>query len=248
MDLESDIRMNLQNIQERIQRACLQVGRDPAEIRLLLATKTVPLSKIDIAIQEGYALLGENKVQEALAKFGSRLDDAHIERHFIGHVQTNKVNQVLRFATCIQSVDRLKLAQKLDNRLRNEGRTLDVYVQVNTSQEESKFGITPDRALSLMEAINGMEGLNLKGLMTIGLFSRDADKVRACFQTLRMLKDEAVYAHLLDEENYVLSMGMSHDLEIAIEEGANLIRVGTAIFGKRKYDDTYYWNENLDVQ
>lgn len=243
-----EIRENLKTIQQRIKNACERSGRDPKEVRLLLATKTVPVEKIQIALQAGEHLIGENKVQEALKKHAELQTHSPLDFHFIGHLQTNKVKDVLKFATCIQSVDRMKLAHKLDERLQQEGRSMDILVQVNTSNEESKFGMDPEKAIPFIKELAHIDTLKIKGLMTIGLFSSDQARVRKCFQLLKDIQTKVQDLNLPNVEMDVLSMGMSGDLEIAIEEGATMVRVGTAIFGHRIYPDSYYWNENSIVK
>lgn len=148
----------------------------------------------------------------------------------------------------MQSVDRLELARKLDGRLQSEGRSLDVLVQVNTSSEESKFGIAPEKALAFVREVARYDTLRIKGLMTIGLLSSEGEKVRKCFQLLSKLRDQIALEGIRGVEMRELSMGMSGDLEIAVEEGATMVRVGTAIFGERRYPDSYYWNESLAVR
>jgi len=224
-------------------RACEKAHRDPQSVRLLLATKTVPVEKIKEAISLGYPLIGENKVQEIEEKYEGLRSIKH-EKHFIGHLQTNKIKFLLRYGVeCIQSVDRPKLVKKLQNRLAFEKKEIDVFVQVNTSGEKSKFGVSPEKALDFIQYVSTFERLHIKGLMTIGLFSADENKVRACFALLRQIRDEANQLALTKEPIRELSMGMSKDLEIAIEEGATVIRVGTSIFGERPFPDSYYWNE-----
>lgn len=240
------IEENLQRIRERIHTACHSVGRNPDEVKLLLATKTVPVEKIKQAILAGETLLGENKVQELQVKHPS-LGSDKVEWHFIGHLQTNKVKDVLKYVTCIHSVDRYKLGQTLHNQLTKENRTLDIFVQVNTSNEDSKFGIQPHEALSLIEQLAQFETLNIKGLMTIGKLSTDLNEARKCFRILRRVQEQIDQAKIPRVEMKALSMGMSGDLEIAIEEGATMLRVGTAIFGERIYPDSYYWNEQIDT-
>jgi len=181
--MEQSIRHNLALIQQRIDSACTSAGRSPDEVQLLLATKTIEPSRIALAISAGYPLIAENKIQELKDKAQDLATVPHVN-HFIGHLQSNKIKELLRYnVSCLQSLDRLSLAQKLQQRLTFENKTLDVMIQVNTSGEKSKFGVRE------------------------------------------------------------LSMGMSGDLETAIEEGATIIRVGTAIFGARPYPDSYYWNE-----
>lgn len=238
-----DIKHNLKIVQDRVESACSKANRNPNGVRLLLATKTVAAERIKIAFECGYTLIGENKVQELKEKFDALKEDAH-ERHFIGHLQTNKIKDVLKYGVdCIQSLDRIELAEKLHQRLLFENKTIDVLVQVNTSGEESKFGLAPEDAVSFIKNISSLHTLRIKGLMTIALFSAEAEKVRPCFKLLKNLSDEIRQENIPGVEMTGLSMGMSGDLETAIEEGATIIRVGTAVFGPRINPDSYYWNE-----
>ncbi|RZK13014.1 MAG: YggS family pyridoxal phosphate-dependent enzyme [Flavobacterium sp.] len=238
------INQNLHDIINRIKGSCETTGRKPEEVRLLLATKTVDADRIKIAIEANQTLIGENKVQELREKYEALKTIPH-ENHFIGHLQTNKIKDLLRCnVSCIQSLDRWDLAEKLHQRLLFENKKMDVLIQVNTSNEESKFGIHPDEAIDLVKRIAGLENLNIKGLMTIGLFSSETEKVRACFRLLKKLQQEIIGHDIPNVEMKELSMGMSSDLETAIEEGATIIRIGSAIFGERTHPDSYYWNEN----
>ncbi|MEZ4777165.1 MAG: YggS family pyridoxal phosphate-dependent enzyme [Bacteroidia bacterium] len=234
---------NLAKIKLRIKNAAEFSGRNFNEIKLLLATKTVSAQNIITAIELGETLIGENKVQELKDKYEELKNTPH-QTHFIGHLQTNKIKEVIKYADCIQSVDRLESAEKLQKRLEFENRTLDVFIQVNTSYEASKFGVSPENALNFAQQIKQLDRLNIKGLMTIGLFSTEQEKVRKCFQLLKKIQ-----LQMLDKDFpvYELSMGMSNDLETAIEEGSTIIRVGTAIFGKRPFPDSYYWNDNKEA-
>ena len=242
--MSEHIAQNLQEILERIETACIKCGRDPEEVRLLLATKTVTAENIKIALHAGQALIGENKVQEVKEKYESLKSIPH-EKHFIGHLQTNKIKDILKYdVTCIQSLDRIDLAQKLHQRLLVENKTISVFIQVNTSDEESKFGVHPDEALELVKQISELHTLKIKGLMTIGLFSAETEKVRACFKLLKTLQQRIESENIPNVSVDELSMGMSGDLETAIEEGATMVRVGTAIFGQRTYPDSFYWNEH----
>ncbi|MEN9216097.1 MAG: YggS family pyridoxal phosphate-dependent enzyme, partial [Gloeomargarita sp. HHBFW_bins_162] len=213
---------NLKIIHQRIQNACLQSHRNPQDVKLLLATKAVSPEKIKIALTAGEHLIGENKVQELKEKFASLQSIPH-ETHFIGHLQANKIKDVLKYADCIQSIDRLALAEKIQKRLEFENRTIDILIQVNTSYEQSKFGIPPEQALDLALQIRHLERINIKGLMTIGLFSPDIEQVRRCFRLLKTLQQQ-MFDH--DISAHELSMGMSGDFETAIAEGSTLIRVG----------------------
>lgn len=233
---------NLHRVHNRIRAACERSNRDPSEVQLLLATKTVDPDRILFALKQGENLLGENKVQE-LTRKGPALKKLRPEVHFIGHLQTNKIKEVIKWATCIESIDRLQLVEKLHNYLVLENKMIDVFVQVNTSYEKSKFGVVPEKALQFIEQIATFDTLKVKGLMTIGLFSAAPEKVRRCFRLLKSIQQEAQNLNLPNVELKKLSMGMSGDLEIAIEEGATIVRVGSAIFGERMYPDSYYWNE-----
>lgn len=208
-----------------------------------MATKTVSADRIKIALQTGQTLIAENKVQEVKEKYEDLKNIPHTS-HFIGHLQTNKIKDILKYGVqCVQSVDRLDLAEKLHQKLLAEEREMDILIQVNTSNEESKFGVSPENTLDLVKEISTLSTLKIKGLMTIGLFSSDEERVRTCFQLLKSLQQKITNLNLPNVEMKELSMGMSGDLEIAIQEGATIVRVGTAIFGERIYPDSYYWNE-----
>lgn len=234
---------NLKKVHDRIEAACKLSGRNPLEVQLLLATKTVPADKIRIAIEAGETLIGENKMQELRDK-DPGLKELNIKRHFIGHLQTNKIKDVLKYVSCIQSLDRLSLAQELDKQLQKEGRNLDVFIQVNTSFEESKFGLKPDEVISFIREIKQYETLKIKGLMTIGLLDVEKEKMQPSLRLLRKIRDEIYEAKIEGISELKLSMGMSQDLELAIAEGSNLVRIGTSIFGNR-FLGKEIWNENI---
>lgn len=234
---------NLKEVHDRIEAACKLSGRNPLEVQLLLATKTVPADKIRIAIEAGETLIGENKMQELRDK-DPGLKSLNIERHFIGHLQTNKIKDVLKYVSCIQSLDRLSLAQELDKQLQKEGRNLDVFIQVNTSFEESKFGLKPDEVISFIREMKQYENLKIKGLMTIGLLDVEKVKMQPSLRLLREIRDEIYKAKIERISELKLSMGMSQDLELAIAEGSNLVRIGTSIFGNR-FLGKEIWNENI---
>ncbi len=241
--MDKQILENLRVIEKRVESACVKCGRDRKDVRLLMATKTVPASRIKVAFEAGYTLIGENRVQEIKEKYLELKDVAHTS-HFIGHLQTNKIKEILRYGVkCVESVDRLELAEKMHNRLLLENKNLDVLIQVNTSNEESKFGIAPAQAAELIMEVANLNTLKIKGLMTIGLFSSNEEKVRKCYRVLKELRQEIAALKIPNVEMNELSMGMSGDIEIAIEEGATIVRVGTAIFGQRIHPDSFYWNE-----
>ncbi|WP_343608988.1 YggS family pyridoxal phosphate-dependent enzyme [Chryseobacterium oranimense] len=241
--MKEDILHNLEIINDRIRKACKKAGRNRDEVRLLLATKTVSAERIKTALENGYTLIAENKVQELKEKYEGLKDTPH-ENHFIGHLQTNKIKDILKYdVVCVQSLDRPDLAEKLHQRVLSEGKTIEVLIQVNTSGEESKFGVHPEEAVELTRKVAEFTTLKIKGLMTIGLFSAETEKVRKCFKILKDLQQEIISQNIPNVEMKELSMGMSGDLETAIEEGATIVRVGTAVFGARVYPDSYYWNE-----
>jgi pyridoxal phosphate enzyme (YggS family) len=245
--MKEDILHNLEIINKRIKYACEKAGRNSDEVKLLLATKTVSVERIKIALKNGQTLIAENKVQELKEKYEDLKDIPH-KNHFIGHLQTNKTKDILKYdVSCVQSLDRLDLAEKLHQRLLLEGKTIDVLIQVNTSNEESKFGIHPDNVVELIKNVSKLDTLKIKGLMTIGLFSAETEKVRACFKLLKKLQQEIIQQNIPNVEMKELSMGMSGDLETAIEEGSTIVRVGTAVFGTRIYPDSYYWDETLNL-
>ncbi len=229
---------NLALVHERIAQAAKRVGRSPEEIRLLPVSKTVPEDRIKEAVAAGCVELGENKVQEAKRK-AETLAGMGIKWSVIGHLQTNKAKDVVAFAHEFQALDRHRAAEALDRRLQRENRELQVYVQVNTSGEESKYGLAPQDTIAFLEELSVYSSLKVQGLMTLALFTAETERVRECFRTLRQLRDEARQKHLIGQGD--LSMGMSGDFETAIEEGATCVRVGQAIFGARSLPDTHYW-------
>ncbi|SFS37901.1 YggS family pyridoxal phosphate-dependent enzyme [Sphingobacterium wenxiniae] len=242
--MKEELLNNLHHIQERIEKACIKCNRNPNEVKLLLATKTVSAERIKIALEAGYTLIAENKIQELKEKYEDLKEIPHTN-HFIGHLQTNKIKDILKYdVSCIQSVDRFDLAEKLQQRLTFEDKTIEVFIQVNTSFEDSKFGVHPDKAIELVRQVAQFDRIKIKGLMTIGLFSAEPERVRKCFRLLKDIQQQVVALNIPTVGMRELSMGMSGDMEIAIEEGATIIRVGTAIFGQRIYPDSYYWNEN----
>ena len=223
---------NLRAVNDRIDAACLAAGRKRNEVRLLLATKTVEPARVRIAIEAGADLVAENRVQEVRPKFEA-LEDLEYERHFIGHLQSNKINALVPYVSCIQSLDRMSLARKLQGRLEREGESREVLIQVNTSGEDSKFGLAGEEVEAFVEEVSRMDALRIRGLMTIGLFTDDLELARPSLRRLRELRDRVAQMNLDGVGMDELSMGMSGDLEVAIEEGATIVRVGSAVFGSR---------------
>jgi len=228
-----DFRHNLAVVRARIAAACHRVGRSADSVRLLPVSKTVDEQRLRLAVAAGCCQFGENKVQEAERKAQALADLTNLRWSVIGHLQTNKTKAVARFAAEFQALDNLRVAEALERRLQIEGRALDVCVQVNTSGEASKYGLPPDAVLTFLRALPAFSALRVRGLMTLALLSSEVEQVRACFVRLRTLRDrlrqDVPDGIVLDE----LSMGMSGDYEIAIEEGATVVRVGQAIFGAR---------------
>ena len=235
------LRQNLATIRERIDQACLQAGRDPQEVRLLPVSKTHPAEYLRLAYAAGCRMLGENKIQEAYQKWQELEDLKDLEWSVIGHLQTNKAKYVARFASEFHALDSLRLAQALDQRLTIEDRYLDVLVQINTSGEESKYGLEPEQAPELIAELAQFTRLRVRGLMTLAMNSEDREAVRGCFVKLRELRDNLQANAPAGMQLTELSMGMSGDFEIAIAEGATIVRIGQAIFGAREQPDSYYW-------
>ena len=234
----AEITANLAHINARIDAACAACGRNPNEVRLLPVSKTVPAERLHFAYDAGIRLLGENKVQEAYDKWQALSALSGLQWAVIGHLQSNKVKYVARFAAEFQALDSLEIAEALDRRLQQEGRSLDVFIQINTSDEPQKYGMTPDAADAFIRALPAYSALRPRGLMTLALFSDDHEAVRRCFVRLRELRDRLRDVNPAIAE---LSMGMSGDFELAIAEGATTVRVGQAIFGARKTPDSEYW-------
>ena len=232
-----DIAANLLWIRERIERAAIGVGRDPDEITLVAVSKTHPASAVQAARNAGQCDFGENLVEEAWAKFAASdaplADGLEARLHLIGPIQSRKAALAVACRPAlIHAVDRLKIASRLDRFAAEAGLTLDVLLEVNVSGEESKFGFTPDGLQRDVEALLSLPNLNVSGLMTIPPYDSDPEMARPHFAALRALREKLAIEHGAARWHQ-LSMGMSHDFEVAVEEGATLVRVGTAIFGAR---------------
>ena len=220
---------NLKNIHQRIASACLRVGRNPEEVTLIAVTKTYSEQSIRDVVDVGVFDIGENYVQELRQKHAEVRDD-RIRWHFIGHLQSNKIKYIADWVHLIHTVDSLTLGQQISKWAEKIGRTMDILVEVNTTKEESKFGAAIELAPSLVKDLAMLRGLNVKGLMTMGPFLPDPEDSRPSFIILRELKES------LESEGVrlpILSMGMTNDFEVAINEGATMLRIGTAIFGSR---------------
>ncbi|MEO6988325.1 MAG: YggS family pyridoxal phosphate-dependent enzyme [Aquihabitans sp.] len=235
-----ELRANLAEVQDRIAAAAERGNRDPSDVRLLPVTKTMGDDPITWLCETGITTVGENKVQEAQAKaelFG------HLDASWamIGHLQSNKIGHVVDTAVELHSLDRTSLASRLDRRLQADGRSLDVFIQVNSSGEASKYGLAPEEVLAFAREVEAMDSLQVRGLMTLAVFSDDHQLVRRCFETMVELR-RSLQQEMPDPESYgELSMGMSGDYELAIEMGATTVRVGQAIFGARSLGSDHYW-------
>lgn len=230
---------NLRDVQQNINEAAKVCGRDPKEIKLVAVSKMHPVSAIEEAMEAGQFVFGENKVQEMTDKM-DELADSEIEWHMVGNLQTNKIKYLAPRAHWIHSIEKTKYLKELEKRASREERTLNVLIQVNISDEKQKGGCTPDQLPDILNyaAENGKHYV-VRGLMGIASFEEDLELVRPQFQLLRELRDK--YADQFKDSDAVhlteLSMGMTHDMSVAIEEGATMVRVGTAIFGERDYGD-----------
>lgn len=230
-------RSRLEEVEERILKACAQSGRSREGVRMLPVTKTVPAEILRHAYAAGIAHYAENKIQEAVGKVEA-LGDLPLRWSIVGHLQRNKAKQMIGFAAEFHALDSLRLAQRIDRLLGEQGRTLDVYIQVNTSGEDSKYGIAPASCRDFADSLTEFRNLRPRGLMTLAVFTDDKPIVRRCFERLRQLRDQVVADH---PDICELSMGMSGDYEEAILEGADVVRVGQAIFGTRPTSAGHYW-------
>jgi pyridoxal phosphate enzyme (YggS family) len=227
-----DVAANYQNIRARMGEAAARVGRDANSVKLLAAAKAQSVESIRAAIAGGVALIGENYVQEAREKKVRLSEPA--EWHMIGHLQRNKAKLAVQLFDLIESLDGIALARELDKEGRSCGRKVRVFVEVNVAGDESKSGIAKSAVAALMEGVVGLSHLCIEGLMTVPPFRENLEDVRPYFRELRELRDQLNALGLPNVELKELSMGMTHDYTVAIEEGATIVRVGTALFGPRK--------------
>ena len=223
------IKNNLRIIKEKIKKATLKANRYPEEIKLVAVTKTATIEQIEEAISAGVKTIGENKVQEAKEKYHILSTD--IEWHLVGHLQTNKVKYAIEIFDCIHSVDSIKLAEEIDKRSLQFGKTTNVLIEVNVSGEETKYGIKPEEVEPFLKETSEFSRIRVRGLMTIAPMAEDKEDVRPYFRKLRELSEEIKSKNLKNVKMDYLSMGMTEDFEVAIEEGANMVRIGRGIFG-----------------
>jgi pyridoxal phosphate enzyme (YggS family) len=234
--METQVERNIRSVRNRIADAAAACGRSPEEITLLAISKTFPVESISQAVAAGLASFGENRVQEAEEKILYFRERAGLEWHLVGHLQTNKARRAAELFDVIHSLDSLRLAAKLNQACLEAGKKLSVLLQVDLGREETKFGADVKNVREIVEALSLYEGLRLDGMMTVPPFFEDPERVRPYFVLLRELRDALESEHPGCLGRRHLSMGMSHDFEAAIREGATIVRVGTSIFGARHYD------------
>lgn len=228
-----EIQQNINQIQKRIEAAAQRSGRKKEDILLLAVSKTIDVERIKEAVACGLKELGENKVQEILEKYEPMGEE--VKWHLIGHLQTNKVKYIIDKVKLIHSVESLKLAEEISKRAKKANKVMDILIEVNMAAEESKFGVAPEDTLSLIQKIALLDNICIRGLMTVAPFVENLEENRECFRRMKQLSVD-INAEKIDNVYMdILSMGMSNDFEVAIEEGATIVRVGTSIFGRRIY-------------
>ena len=227
------LRENLQEVEKRIQEACARAGRDRSEVTLVSVSKTKPVEMLQEAYDLGVRVFGENKVQEIRDKYDALPKD--IEWHMIGHLQTNKVKYIVDKVKLIHSVDSLRLAEIIEKEAEKHNRSVDILLEVNVAEETSKFGLKTVEVIPFAEKIAQFPHINMRGLMTIAPFVDDPEKNRTIFRDLHKLYVDIKEKNIDNGTVSILSMGMTNDYEVAIEEGATMVRIGTGIFGARSY-------------
>jgi PLP dependent protein len=223
---------NIVRIRQRIAAACTRAKRDPSEVVIIAVSKTFPAAVIQDAVRAGVVDIGENYVQELLRK-RAELEQEPVRWHFIGHLQSNKVRQIAPWIAMVHALDTPTVAKEIDRQAARAGRTMDVLVEVNTTGESSKFGLSPEAVTGFIRQLQGLDALRICGLMTIGPFLPDPEGSRPMFRRLRELSRRVAETGQANVEMRHLSMGMTGDFEVAIEEGATMVRLGTAVFGVR---------------
>ena len=223
---------NIEQVRERIRATCFRCGRNPVDVTLVAVTKTFGADVIRAALAAGVSDFGENYVQE-LSEKRQQLNDPAIRWHFIGHLQSNKVKYIAEYIHLIHSVDNVRLAEELQKRAEKINRDIDILVEVHTTDEATKYGVPPEQTVELVKAISAFPRVRVQGLMTMGPFSDDPNDSRQSFRTVAELKKQIEREGIPGVSMRHVSMGMTHDFEVAIEEGATIVRIGTAIFGER---------------
>lgn len=230
------IRENIDDIVKRIENTCKKVGRNPNDITVIAVSKTVESERAREAFEAGINNLGENRVQELVKKY-DELKDLDIKWHMIGHLQKNKVKYIIDKTVLIHSVESLSLAEEINKRAEKNNLIANVLVELNIGEEDSKFGIKEESVYDFILSLEKFENLRVVGLMTVAPFCENPEDVRWVFKKMKYIYDKISTMNLRNTEMKYLSMGMTNDFEIAIEEGSNIIRIGTAIFGARKYKE-----------
>ena len=224
---------NLEQVRKNIEEACRAVNRDPGEVTLISVSKTKPVSMLQEAYDAGSRDFGENKVQEIMDKYPQLPSD--IRWHMIGHLQRNKVKYLIGKVVLIHSVDSLRLAEQIEHEAAKADIVMPVLIEVNVAEEESKFGTTSEAAMQLVEAVSKLPHIKIRGLMTIAPFTDNPEDNRIYFRKLKQLSVDIMHKNIDNIKMNTLSMGMTGDYEVAVEEGATFVRVGTGIFGERDY-------------
>ena len=225
---------NYRYVLKKVEEACARSGRDPKDVTLIAVSKTKPIEMIEEAMEAGARVFGENKVQELCDKYEQLPKDLHW--HLIGHLQRNKVKYIVDKAELIHSVDSLKLAEEISKEALKKNVEVNILIEVNVAEEESKFGVSVEETLALVEEIAKLPGIHIQGLMTIAPYTTDPEENRPVFRTLKKLAVDIKKKNIDNVTMDVLSMGMTGDYQVAVEEGATLVRVGTGIFGERNYE------------
>ncbi len=223
------IRENLERIEEKIRVKSELVGRDPQEITLVAVTKTVQADRVEEAIAAGVNIIGESRIQEAKEKYEKV--EKRVIWHLVGHLQRNKAKDAVKIFDLIHSVDSAKLAKEIDKQARKVGKIQKILVEVNVSGEESKYGLSSEEVITFLKEVSGLPNIKVKGLMTMAPLYENPEDCRPYFRKLKELVEEVKAENIKDAEMVYLSMGMSNDFEVAIEEGSNMVRIGRAIFG-----------------
>ena len=227
---------NYRHVLKKVEEACARSGRDPKDVTLIAVSKTKPIEMIEEAMEAGARVFGENKVQELCDKYEQLPKDLHW--HLIGHLQRNKVKYIVDKAELIHSVDSLKLAEEISKEALKKNVEVNILIEVNVAEEESKFGVSVEDTLLLIEEIAGYPNIRIEGLMTIAPFVENPEDNRQIFRKLKQLSVDIDAKNINNVNVHILSMGMTNDYEVAIEEGATVVRVGTGIFGARNYGIT----------
>ena len=225
---------NLFEVEKNIQEACIRAGRNRSEVTLVAVSKTKPVNMLEEIYAENIRHFGENKVQELSEKYEIMPKD--IKWHMIGHLQRNKVKAVIDKAALIHSVDSIRLAEAIEQEAAKKDLIVDILIEVNVAEEDSKFGLKVDEVMEMVETISTFPHIRIKGLMTIAPFVKDPEENRPVFAQLRKLSVDIANKNIDNVSVDILSMGMTNDYQVAIEEGATIVRVGTAIFGERNYN------------